>query len=86
MEFGGKNYALAALAITKASFWKAGTVFGNYVNEGNILKRPLPTSSFNLWTSLEKFPGAANAVWVMQAAKAGKHSPEFLAWLKELGV
>lgn len=86
LEFGGKNYALAALAVTKASFWKAGTVFGNYINEGQILKRPLPAFSFNLWTSLEKFPGSTNAVWVLQAARGPKHSPEFLAWLKDLGV
>lgn len=86
LEFGGKNYTLAALAVTKASFWKAGTVFGNYINEGQILKRPLPSFAFHLWTSLEKFPGATNAVWVMQAAKGNKHSPEFLAWLKDLGV
>lgn len=86
LEFGGKNYALAALAVTKASFWKAGTVFGNYINEGQILKRPLPAFGFQLWTTLEKFPGSTNPVWVMQAAKAQKHSPEFLTWLKDLGV
>ena len=85
-EFGGKNYAIAAVVFSKGSYWSAGVTALQFVNDCRMLKRPLFWKSFKLTTKLEKFPGAANASWSMKLAPSAKLSDEQLAWVKDLNA
>jgi hypothetical protein len=86
LEFGGKTYALAALTLAKGNFWAGGVPIGNFINSQMIMKRPIQEFTFNLWTELKKWKGATNPSWVINAAKSQRNSPEFLQWIKDLGV
>jgi len=86
LEFGGKSYALAGLNLTKGSYWGAGQIFGTFINESRMIKKPLLWKSFRIFTKLEKFPGSTNAVWSIKAAPGAKNDEALLKWIAELGV
>lgn len=85
-EFGGKNYALAAITFSKGSYWSAGTPALQFVNDCRMLKRPLYWKSFKLTAELKKFQGATNASWVMKLTPGAKLSDEQVAWIKDLNA
>lgn len=72
LEHNGESYAMAALALGKGSYWGAGLVLNQAMQEVAMLKRLNWSVSFWLYSKNETFPGSTNAGWSIKAKGAGK--------------
>lgn len=79
-EFGGKRYAKARWIIKSTAYSTVGKIIISAAGLG--LRDGLHTGYWHITPKREKV--GDNMVWIPRSKLAGKHAPEFLAWVKEL--
>jgi hypothetical protein len=83
----GKTYALAAVSLTKGSYWAAGKVLGTYFNNDvRLTRKPITWKTFKLFTQQFKASGSPNSVWSIHAKPERVNDEALLKWIAELGV
>lgn len=78
-EFNGKVYTLARYILKSIAFSETGKMFISAAQFG--LRSGLHTGYWHITPKREK--RGANFIWLPKAKLAGKHSPEFVAWVAD---
>lgn len=80
LEFGGTPYAMARYSLSSTGYYAAAKLIITSSEYG--LRAGLHTGFWHLAPRREKV--GANMVWVPRIKLAGRHTPEFIAWIDTL--
>ena len=74
---GDDAYAVAALSLTKGSYYNCKRLL-DHVNTSLMIKKPFWWAPFRLYSKFEKAPGATKGSWSIHAQQAGKTDPALM--------